>query len=489
MRLFILAFALFFTHILGAATISISSDVEPEKFNPLYEGEHGSALGLIYSGLVFINDKGEFQNFLAESISVDANKKIYDIKIRPDVKFNKSGKKVTADDFIYTFNAVMDKANASSFRSTFSEVEKIEKTGELSIKVTLKSSYLPFMKALKVGVLNKDDVSDGTGFYNVKEYKKGQFIHLVPSGSTPKGIAAPADDVLINFIESEAGVVAALKAGSIDAAFVSPTQLVNFKDGGYNITRFASADYRALMFNANIFTDKRVRKALSTLVCRDELINVVLGGYGRTAFSPMTEFRNMTFKDCDKVGAEKLLKEAGYSKGKDGKFQKAGKTLKFDIVAWSTDSERYLIATYLRDTFQAFGVDAVLNTARSVDINKVDTFVIGFGSPIDPDFHAYKVFHSAYDTLSNDEGENYGHFKNAAVDKALTAARVGKTQKERSAKYEEFNKLMITEAPFAFLLFLDYALVTKNIDGISNVKVLGHHGDGVIQSVYAWRKK
>lgn len=107
-----------------------------------------------------------------------------------------------------------------------------------------------------------------------------------------------------------------------------------------------------------------------------------------------------------------------------------------------------------------------------IKIDETQAFVLGWGSPFDPDDHTYKLFTSgAIGKGSN----NLGAYKNAEVDRFLELARTTSDQKERQKYYGESQKLLAEDPPYNFICYLDALYgVNKNVKGIKP-RTLGHH--------------
>lgn len=181
---------------------------------------------------------------------------------------------------------------------------------------------------------------------------------------------------------------------------------------------------------------------------------------------------------------------AGFKKNKDGNFEKDGKILEFEIWAMSNDPLRVSLAGILQSEFRKIGVvsKVVAKPAGSFDYSKVDSFLIGWGSPLDPDFHTFRVFESSQDSALNDEGWNFGHYHDKKVDIALQKARNTSNLEERKKYYKDFIDALYENPPFIFLAYLDFALVyNKDLKGIKT-RTLGHHGVGFTWNVYEWSK-
>ena len=288
-----------------------------------------------------------------------------------------------------------------------------------------------------------------------------------------------------------------LKSGEIDVALISPTG-VNFikDDKKLSLLKFKSADYRALMFNFNdpLFQDKNVRIALNYAVNKDEIVKNLFHGYASVANNPIEKsFANDSeFKfSYDPQKARELLEKSGFKKNKAGFFEKDGKELGFDIYAFNNDILRVNLAKILSSEFEKFGVraKAYAKPRTAFSIIKVDSFVIGWGSPFDPDFHTYRIFGGFADVSVNENGWNFSHYKDANVDLALKNARYTKDVELRKKYYKEFLKALHENPPYIFIAYLDYPLVFNNkISGIKT-QILGHHGAGFLWNIREWQVK
>jgi len=115
-----------------------------------------------------------------------------------------------------------------------------------------------------------------------------------------------------------------------------------------------------------------------------------------------------------------------------------------------------------------------------VDWAGQDAYLIGWGSPFDPDDHTYKVFGTG-------KGANYSSYSNAKVDALLQQARQLENCDARTALYKEFQEELAADPAYTFIAYIDsfYAGVA-NIKGISEDQLLGHHGVGIFWNIHEW---
>ena len=487
-------------------TIAVENDIS--RINPVYSEDHDAYISLVFSGLTRFDENMDIKGDLAKSWDISKDGLVYDIFLRDDVLWH-DGVKFSAEDVKFSIEAFKNPKNNSSIYVNFEDVEKIEVINPYHIKITLSKPYPPFLDALSIGILpkhlleNKDlNTADfnqnpiGTGPYKFVKWKKGEYVEFKANENfhlakvkTPRLIVKRIFDPSIASAE--------LKNGKIDAALIDVSLLNLFtQDKKFNILREKSADYRALMFNLNneFLKDVKIRKALNYAVDKENIVKNLLHSYGLVAYHPLQnswakpqDFKTYSY---DAKKAQDLIKEAGFEKNKEGHFEKEGKILEFDIYTMSNDPLRVSLAGILQSEFKKIGVltKVIAKPAGSFDYSKVDSFLVGWGSPMDPDLHTFRVFESSQDSALNDQGWNFGHYSDKQVDIALKKARNTLNANDRKQYYAEFIDALYENPPFIFLAYLDFALVyNTQIQGIKP-RVLGHHGVGFSWNVYEWSK-
>jgi peptide/nickel transport system substrate-binding protein len=127
----------------------------PKYINPLYAfSDVDSDLSyLIYSSLFKYDGNGELAYDLIENYEIKESGKVYILKIREDVYWH-DGKKLTANDVVFTINAIKNPNFRSPLRNVFSGV-KVEQENEYTIKLSLLESYAGFEELLTFGVLSE----------------------------------------------------------------------------------------------------------------------------------------------------------------------------------------------------------------------------------------------------------------------------------------------------------------------------------------------
>lgn len=490
-------------------TLVVAVENEPDRINPIFSEDHDAAIGMIFSGLLRFDEDRKLVPDLAESWEVDSSGLVYDFVLKEKIKWH-DGVGFGAQDVAFTLEAVKNPKFNSPLNVNFEMIEKVEILSQHKIRITLSSPYPAFLDSLTLGILPKHllDQKDlntdpfnfapiGTGPYVFKQWKRGQHMSLVANTNFYLG-KVETPKIILKTISNPSLASVELKNGKIDAALVDFELASSFQDQSeFKLLLLESADYRALMFNLKkpIFRSKSVRAALNYAVDKESIVQGLLHSYGFVAHHPLqlswadsTEYPTYSY---DQQKALKMLKQEGWEKNQDGILQKGDQTLSFEIYVMSDDPLRVSLASILKSEFAKIGVQAkvVAKPSGSFDYTAVDTFLVGWGTPFDPDFHTYRVFSSFGDTDKNPEGWNFGHYADQRVDESLSSARAVFDLEKRKEHYANFIKAIYENPPFIFLSYLTFPLVhASNIAGIKP-RIVGHHGVGFTWNIWQWSKK
>jgi len=485
-------------------TIVLGIENETEKLNPLFTDDHDDAIFLIFSGLTRFNEKNEAVPDLAESWEISPDQMMYTFKLRKDAKWH-DGKPFTADDVKFTIDQALNKQNNTEINYRFEEIKEVQVIDANTVKIILKSPFPTLLNVMSSGMLPKHlldgkDINNdsfnsnpvGTGPFKFAEWKKGQYMILTANKEFYRG-APKAEKIILKQLADPNVRAVQLETGEIDAALIDPMQVDRLsKVESLKVSRMTTADYRVMMYNRKspLWQDVKLRQALNYAVDREAMVKGVLLGWGKPAYGPLQESwadnPSVNQYDYSPDKAKALLAEAGYKPGADGILAKDGHKLSFKITTFAHDPVRVAFANALSTQFKQIGVDAIPDPRErgSFNIGDVETFLLGWGSPFDPDDHTYRLFHS-----SQIGKWNYQNYKNDKVDVLLLKARQTADRSERLKLYSDFQTELANDPAFNFLAYLDVALVTnKKLSGIKE-RVLGHHGAGYIWNVEEWSKE
>jgi len=225
--------------------------------------------------------------------------------------------------------------------------------------------------------------------------------------------------------------------------------------------------------------------AINYCIDRQAIIDAVLLGHGQIAYGPLQK-NKYNCEDVEKYDfnldkAAEAFTAAGCEKDDESYWTRDGKRIGFTIDATPSDQVRIDMAQIAAQQLKEAGLDVRAEVpAEGIDWGGQECCIIGWGSPFDADDHTYKVF-------GTDKGANYNGYSNEKVDAYLKAARETTDENERMTQYALFQKELAKTPAFTFFCYIDAMYVgAKNISGIDQNMVLGHHGVGIFWNVCDW---
>lgn len=483
----------------GNTLIYGSSDYT--AINPaLYE--HGEINLLLFAGLTAHDENDEVVPGIAEKWEFNKSTNTYRFTLRDGLTFH-DGEPLTAEDVKFTIEAIQDPDNGSENASNFEDVKSVKVIDDTHVDIQLTAPNIAMLDYLTIGILpahlleGKDMTKDsfnqspvGAGPYKLVSWDMGQSITMEKFDDYYGG-APKIGKVVFKIVEDTDARALQLESGEINFAQITPKAESKFKDkDGFAVYEMKTADYRGIMYNFNndIWKNNRqLPKALSYAIDRQAIIDSVLLGHGQVAYSPLQAgpYNNSSIEkysyDPDK--AQKMIEAEGWSKGDDGIYEKDGQKLSFTINCSQGDQVRVDMAKICAQNFKDIGVDVKVDTPAEIDWEGQEAFLIGWGSPFDPDDHTYKVF-------GTDKGANYSGYSNSKIDSILQKARESEDKAERKKLYAQFQEELAADPAYTFIAYVDAIYAgSDSIKGITKDTVLGHHGVGIFWNINKWEIK
>lgn len=462
--------------------------------------EHGEINSLIFLGLTTHDADNNVAPGAAESWEFDEDTNTYTFKLREGLTFH-DGEPLTAEDAEFTIKAIMDPENGSENASNFEDVVRVEAVDQLTLELELSAPNVAMTDYLTIGILpkhlleGKDLATDsfnqqpvGAGPYKLTSWKQGQSITLEKNEEFYLG-EPEIDTIIFKIVEDTDARALQLESGELDFAQITPKAVEKFEDND-NITVYEmkTSDYRGIMYNFNSDFFKNHRElpaALSYAIDRQAIVDSVLLGKGEVAYSPLQmgvyNNENIEKYSYNPEKAKSALEAAGWKLNSDGIYEKDGDTLSFTINCSQGDQVRIDMANICAQNLNDIGADVNVKVSAEIDWAGQDAYLIGWGSPFDPDDHTYKVF-------GTNKGANYSSYSNAKVDSILKQARETENGSLRTELYKEFQEELAADPAYTFIAYIDAVYAgDSNISGISEDLLLGHHGVGIFWNVYEWK--
>lgn len=250
----------------------------------------------IYEALLWLDEKGQVQPWLAKDYKVSDDGLKYTFTIRDDVYFH-NGKKMTAEDVAFTFKLCLEK-NQQQITNLLINLKAAEVVDSTHVALTLSAPFAAFPNAVtsragfiicksyyeEVGSEGYNTKPIGTGAYKFVSRVSGSEVSLeafdkywggVPSIKTIK--IKPITNVSTQFISLESGNVDVIINADVNSAEKIP--------GNAAVTwaKANSATRSTLSFNTftgNLSKNINIRRAIQSVIDKEELLLGVLAGHG-----------------------------------------------------------------------------------------------------------------------------------------------------------------------------------------------------------------
>lgn len=472
---------------------------EPKYINPLLAQNSDTDRDLseiIYRGLMQYDGEGNLKSDLAESYEVSSDGLEYTFTLRPNLLWQ-DGKPINADDVLFTIRLLQNSDYSTSQRINWQGVES-ERLGDLKIKFKLKGRYAQFLNNSTLGILpkhlwesinpNNFAIADlnlkpiGSGPYRFKKLEKdgtGQIISYELESFPEYYAGRPYIDTLVfRFYHNEDELVSAFNRGEVDGlSFLSADKVKSLRfSSKLNVQSIRLPRYFAAFFNPNqseALNDKNVRLALNYATDKKALVDGIFSGQAITINSPiLSELREPETSPkygYDESFAIQILNNSGWKDtDNNGVREKNGVELVLKVKT-SNWPELARAAELIKKQWEKIGIKVELNTESAPEIKQsikdrsYDVLIFGEILNLDPDQYSY--WHSSQ---KKDPGLNLALYDNKNVDKIIEETRQILNPLERAKRYEDFEKLILEDAPAVFLYSPYYIyLPSKDIKGNS----------------------
>ena len=456
---------------------------EPSNLIPLLSTDSAShdVSGYVFNGLVKYDRDLNLVGDLAESWVTSPDGLVITFSLRRGVKWH-DGAEFTARDVLYTYRVTVDPATPTAYAEDFKQVKSVEAPDPHTVRVTYKQTFAPALASWGVAILpshlleGKDIMKSplsrkpvGTGPYILKEWVAGQKLVLEAFNEYFEG--APFISRLIyRIIPDSSTMYMEMKAGGIDMMGLSPVQFARQTDtqqfkSRFNKFRYPAFSYTYLGYNLRnpLFTDKRVRQALTSAISKDEIIQGVLLGMGQVAkgpYKPGTWAWNPTVKDYDynPQRAAQLLAEAGWTKkNSEGILVKDGRPFRFTILTNQGNEQRLKAAQIIQQRLKAVGIDVRIRViewasfiTNFIDKRNFEAVLLGWTLGQDPDI--FDVWHSS---KTGAKELNFIGYRNKEVDRLIEEGRGTFDQEARKRCYWRIQQILAEDQPYTFLFVPD----------------------------------
>ncbi len=440
---------------------------------------------MIYSPLLMYNADG-INWFLAKDVEVSDDNLTYTFHLRDDVKWS-DGQPFTADDVVFTYEAMADEKNGGWAYSQLvydQGTVKVEKIDDYTVSMTM-----PFVNASALEMLSNifimpkhiyENVTDfennefnmnpvGTGPYVMSEYSAGSYVKFSKNDSYFLG-TPDIDTIVFQIIENSNTAMLAIQSGEVNAWIGTPSEVQQMKIEENNLKTVAYSEGRVgyLMINANRIKDEKVRQALLFALNRDEMNQAcfLTAENYETPWSfipPGNEYftENVEKYEQNIEKSKQMLKEAG------------AENLKIKLGFASSDPVQQKQAVMVQEQLQKVGVtvelaggDATaLSNAMKDPNNEYDAYFGGYIMGIDPD-----TFSSLFESTA---AFNYMHYDYPEIDQLFKQGRTETDPEKRKEIYTKVQQAIQNTGCFYPITSNKRILViSNNVSGIEEAKLV-----------------
>ncbi|MBP9191239.1 MAG: hypothetical protein KBF96_01675 [Ignavibacteria bacterium] len=498
---------------------------DPEKINPTVTNDAtaSSIITYIFENLLEIDRVTyELKPLIAKSLpEISEDHLTYTFDLKENITFS-DGAPLTGEDIIFTVKVIKNPfTDAQSLRNYFNDVKSVELVdgNKYKVKFTMSKPYFRAIYSLgdleiipshllDLDGMNKkftwENLEAAQKTFDAKKYPEmsrfAEFINSQEVARDPKYVVGSGpyvldkwitgqsvtlkrnenywnkaelpnypDKILFKTIKDQNAAVVAAKNKEVDQMQVY--QPVDFVENVKNPEEFKlkkalviepSYNYIAWNNSSQLFSDKRVRWAMSYAINREDIIDKIVYGMGSPIQSHVflkSKFLNSDLPaipyDINK--AKQLLAEAGW-KDTDGdgiidkEFDGRKVDFKFTFTN-NTNPKRKKVILILIEQLRQIGIEASIQEYEwSVFLDKIkkhdyDACFAGWQLSVTPD-DPFQIFHSSQ---SVGEGSNYFSYTNPESDKLLEENRVTFDDEKRKEILDKWQRLVYDDQPVTFL--------------------------------------
>lgn len=473
----------------------------------------------LYNGLVQMDNELKVEPAIAKNWEISEDGKTYTFHLRNDVSFHDhevfkdgKGRKVTAHDFEYSFNRILDNKVASPGVWIFNNVDYIKDRGfkafeaidDTTFNIYLTNPFPPFLGILTMQycVVVPQEIIEhykydyrnnpiGTGPFKFKMWDEGNKMVLLKNENyfekDESGNRLPyLDAVAITFIKDEE--VEFLKFLGKEIDFISGREGGNKEeifdtDGSLKssyeekITMlthpYLNTEYLGILVDDELdivktspLNKKLVRQAINYGFDRKQMIAFLRKNIGTPAsagFIPkgLPSFNDSIVKgyDYNPEKARDLLAKAGFENGEG-----------LPEITLYTTANYVDLCEFIQHQLNEIGFDLKVELTPAVTHreliarSKLNFFRKSWIADY-PDAENYLALFYSKNFAPN--GPNYTHFKNEGFDFLYEKAQSETNDSTRYYYYQEMDKIIIDEAPVVTLYYDQVVrLIQKNVTGL-----------------------
>ncbi|MBX2881844.1 MAG: peptide ABC transporter substrate-binding protein [Granulosicoccus sp.] len=493
------------TAIAHATILNVHNGADPASLDPQkVSGDwENRIVGDIFEGLATEDMNAEPIPGQAESWTISDDGTVYTFTLREGIQWS-DGTPVTAEDFVYSFQRLMDPATAASYaylQYTIKNAEGIndgsitdlsqlgvKALDEKTLEITLEQPTPYFIGALthytaypvpKHVIEDKGDdwvkveniVTNGP--YKPVEWVPGSHVLTTKNDKYYDTENVSIEGVKFFILEDESAALKRYRAGEFDILTEFPTDQYEWMQENLpnqaQVAPYAGLYYYVFNHNESPFDNANVRKALSMAVNREVIGPQILGTGEIPAYSwvppgmanyeepYMVDWKDLPYEE-KLATAKELIAEEGFGADNPLKVQ----------LRYNTNENHKRIAVAIAAMWKPLGIEVELyNTETKVHYEELQNGVLqvaraGWLADYNDADNFLKLLKSGIDY-------NYGRYSNTEFDRLLEEANQTTDLAARSKMLKEAEKIAMDEtAAMPIYYYLARNVVSPKISGYQN---------------------
>jgi peptide/nickel transport system substrate-binding protein len=420
----------------------------------------------VQESLVKVDRHGRLVPALAERWHTADNRN-YTFFLKRGVRFH-NGREMKAADVKYVFERALNPETKHPYAKDYEAIGDIIVKDDYTVTFALKNINANFLQNVAragASIYPREAVDTmkshpvGTGPFRFEEWVRGDRVVLVRNADYHVKGLPRLDRVTFRFVTDPNAVLAALKAGDVDASLfgLGPEHVQDLtRDARFQVIVGDTTNDVILAMNNSRkpYGDLRVRRALTHGINKSDVLKGAMFGMGKilgTNVDPLNPYYVDLSKAMayDPAAAKKLLAEAGYPNG-------------FDTVLKVSPQYDYTVRSgqVVADNLKKIGVNVKIEQiewgqwiARVFREADYDLTIIG---------HA-----EAWDIKNYANAKYYFRYDSPKFQALFAKSEVTVDDKARRQVYGDMQKLLVEEAPVVWLFMHPrLAVAKKGLQGL-----------------------
>lgn len=432
----------------------------------------------------------EIVGVLAEAWQLDPDGMWLRAKIWDDARFS-DGEPVTAEDFKYTYEMMMDsEIDAERFRAVYGLITDVEVIDDKVVDFHFEAPmFINEIRALSVQVLPKHFYEQftssqfnqstsllmGSGPFKVRgldpqnQWRPGRDDIVLQRNEQYWGPKPPLEEMRFKVIQDDLAQLTDYRNRQSDMIEPTARQFVrseedeSFLEWSRAVKWFNIRNsYSFIGWNgaSEPFSDARVRRAMTHLIDRERVLRNILDGMGEVATGPFNPRTDQANPDIDPLEysldrARELLAEAGWEPGDDGTLRnERGDRFSFTYTVPSAGDVWKRIGNYLRDQCARVGIRCEVEQVDwsifrdRLDNRDFDAISMAWGASM-PESDPYQIWHSSQIPGG---GDNFISWDNERADELIEKGRRELDDEKRMEIWHELHSIIHEEQPYTFMI-------------------------------------